>query len=1140
MSIAISDLIASAETIRTNNLPNSNTPELVGANIKNALLLLQDLQSAKDGPYYIDVSISDAQNLPSSPTDQQKLTAYLIGSYVYVWNGTAWTPKQFAGPVGEKGDKGDSGVTAAASVVAVSDYAAGDGTDATKVYVGTANALKNLYLYACKLSSTLNIDQLYPLANGYYTLATAIAAVETNLRAANKKIMFSSAAGVQETYQYTNIDVANWTTVANWEVISITGKYGNLGVITNLNTIARTGNYTAYGTATGAPDTAYSWFIEHINSSAGTVTAYQRAIAYSTDLILYERTKIGSTWGNWIINSGIETDHLFLAAPSSLTISNSSGAWKISAPEEEISFHDIPIHAFDITLSTTSYSFLVLDITANQVVLKTFEEWKNLKNLTYKYALLGSCWMEYNIYNFNCNFNINGAPSGIETDHLFLAAPSSLTISNSSGAWKISAPEEEISFHDIPIHAFDITLSTTSYSFLVLDITANQVVLKTFEEWKNLKNLTYKYALLGSCWMEYNIYNFNCNFNINGAPSGIETDHLFLAAPSSLTISNSSGAWKISAPEEEISFHDIPIHAFDITLSTTSYSFLVLDITANQVVLKTFEEWKNLKNLTYKYALLGSCWMEYNIYNFNCNFNINGAPSGIETDHLFLAAPSSLTISNSSGAWKISAPEEGISFHDIPIHAFDITLSTTSYSFLVLDITANQVVLKTFEEWKNLKNLTYKYALLGSCWMEYNIYNFNCNFNINGAPSGIETDFSLKSDTPVVTNTISFKDDIPTPIYKNGLFKSLDGNRKTTVVLETILSNNEFKRYEINNPTYLKASDIGNSAKFVFETQLTTKIYKYITNIYKSTTTGHVSSIKLMTIGDSLTQGNLNVSVSPLAQMMSRLSSLGINIIPCGTFDMNDGRDGINNTYISEGRGYWNYQSFAGKASSVYGQTISISTGTGLTSKFENPFLKLATTQDKTDHPDWCFRHTGSADELSYSEDSDKTGDFYIFDFAFYLTQHSVTTPDIITIALGVNDWQEAGIMNIDDVYLSMQIIYLQIRSALPNVKIMIVPTNGIFPADQIQWTQEMFPFLERLITYLETQQISDNKLYLCPIFQHIDRFNAYADDINISNININNNIKQSTMSNVHAPDKESSRIEYMDAFEATLLSLID
>lgn len=41
MSISISDLISAAETIRTNNLPNSNTPELVGSTMKGILSLLQ-------------------------------------------------------------------------------------------------------------------------------------------------------------------------------------------------------------------------------------------------------------------------------------------------------------------------------------------------------------------------------------------------------------------------------------------------------------------------------------------------------------------------------------------------------------------------------------------------------------------------------------------------------------------------------------------------------------------------------------------------------------------------------------------------------------------------------------------------------------------------------------------------------------------------------------------------------------------------------------------------------------------------------------------------------------------------------------------------------------------------------------------
>jgi hypothetical protein len=76
-------------------------------------------------------------------------------------------------------------------------------------------------------------------------------------------------------------------------------KFGGK-VITNANTITRNGFYTAFGTATGVPNSSYSWFITHQNSNAGTASAYQRAIAYSTDLIIYERTKVSGTWGNWV------------------------------------------------------------------------------------------------------------------------------------------------------------------------------------------------------------------------------------------------------------------------------------------------------------------------------------------------------------------------------------------------------------------------------------------------------------------------------------------------------------------------------------------------------------------------------------------------------------------------------------------------------------------------------------------------------------------------------------------------------------------------------------------------------------------------------------------------------------------------
>src|SRR5574344_3145210 len=76
-------------------------------------------------------------------------------------------------------------------------------------------------------------------------------------------------------------------------------QYG--GTITSdFNTITKNGYYTGYGTATGAPNTSYSWFVHHQNSNAGTTSATKRAVAYKTgEPIITERVKQSSTWGNW-------------------------------------------------------------------------------------------------------------------------------------------------------------------------------------------------------------------------------------------------------------------------------------------------------------------------------------------------------------------------------------------------------------------------------------------------------------------------------------------------------------------------------------------------------------------------------------------------------------------------------------------------------------------------------------------------------------------------------------------------------------------------------------------------------------------------------------------------------------------------
>jgi hypothetical protein len=85
-----------------------------------------------------------------------------------------------------------------------------------------------------------------------------------------------------------------------------TSIYGG-SLETNFNTISRDEFFTGYYDATGAPPAQTgnpSWFGQHWNSNTGTVSAYQIAVAYvNTSIICYERVKLSSTWGSWILRS---------------------------------------------------------------------------------------------------------------------------------------------------------------------------------------------------------------------------------------------------------------------------------------------------------------------------------------------------------------------------------------------------------------------------------------------------------------------------------------------------------------------------------------------------------------------------------------------------------------------------------------------------------------------------------------------------------------------------------------------------------------------------------------------------------------------------------------------------------------------
>ncbi|HNX82381.1 MAG TPA: pyocin knob domain-containing protein [Candidatus Omnitrophota bacterium] len=90
-----------------------------------------------------------------------------------------------------------------------------------------------------------------------------------------------------------NLIAANWA-----RTIFGDNAYGST-LVTNLGAITKSGFYTCLGTATDVPDTNFSWFVIHQNSALGVASMYQRAVAFSTSIIVYERTKISSTWGAW-------------------------------------------------------------------------------------------------------------------------------------------------------------------------------------------------------------------------------------------------------------------------------------------------------------------------------------------------------------------------------------------------------------------------------------------------------------------------------------------------------------------------------------------------------------------------------------------------------------------------------------------------------------------------------------------------------------------------------------------------------------------------------------------------------------------------------------------------------------------------
>ena len=156
------------------------------------------------------------------------------------------------------------------------------------------------------------------------------------------------------------------------------------------------------------------------------------------------------------------------------------------------------------------------------------------------------------------------------------------------------------------------------------------------------------------------------------------------------------------------------------------------------------------------------------------------------------------------------------------------------------------------------------------------IYDYTINYPILPSDIFIDTSSSSKG----------------TPLYKNSLFQKFINNPLPSVQL---VSNN--KVIDIQDPSYLKDSDLGNTARLLINKQTVnnTILYKDL-NIRKFDSSSKSGTLTWMSLGDSLTEGGAGFNSSPIYLLTEMLSSLGVTVCSAPLVrllkDMKDVEDG--------------------------------------------------------------------------------------------------------------------------------------------------------------------------------------------------------------------------------------------------------
>lgn len=426
--------------------------------------------------------------------------------------------------------------------------------------------------------------------------------------------------------------------------------------------------------------------------------------------------------------------------------------------------------------------------------------------------------------------------------------------------------------------------------------------------------------------------------------------------------------------------------------------------------------------------------------------------------------------------------------------------------------------------------------------------------------SEVETVYNYKDNLPVLPSQIFLRSDKSVFLYKKSLLSSI----KNAIEFGVLLSSNTDTRkvIDIQEPSALAFNTIDNPAKFIVQqaTEFTKLVYKDVQVFKKDVSDLSGKTVKIMSLGDSLTEG-LSWESTPVCMLADALESIGVTTQFIGTLARNfTNRQGQTVKLNYEGRGGWRYRTLVGLESQFVGlnqiipvdQTksewmLGVDGSTMTEIKANNPFLYPATMEDLNNYPEWCFHFVegNTVYNKNYAED-DTLGTYHIFDPERYFSLRNIEIPDIITIALGTNEWYVPyyGGFDLAKATACFNFIISRFRQALPNTKIVVIPAQTMMIGRDDVW-KEQYSLLCSNVMKITEQKITegDGNLFICPVYAQGSRSLAFNNTIGTAdNISDYNSTKETEVSqDVHyLYVEDESNSDYKEALTACIVNLID